>query len=239
MPVPAGEPGLDRDLLRERAYQRLRDAIVDGTLAPGERLRDADLTSWLGLSRTPVREALSRLEQDGLVETVPQRFTRVAPLDRRAARDAFPIVAMLHALAAELAVPRLTASDHADMLDANDRFAASLRSKEVERALGADDDFHAVFVRASANGELPRALDRLMPGVRRLERLRFGSLSGRASVRQHAEIIRLAQAGDATETAARVRQNWLSLGDLIDRTFAGEEDAVGPGGDDRGSGGRR
>src|SRR5204863_193260 len=78
----------------------------DGTLQPGERLRDQELTEWLGLSRTPVREALSRLEQDGLVETEPQRFTSVAPLDRRAARDAFPIVAAVHAPAAELGVPR-------------------------------------------------------------------------------------------------------------------------------------
>src|SRR4051795_6717816 len=107
MPVPAETDKLDRDLLRERAYAPLRDAIVDGTLAPGERLRDQELCAWLGLSRTPVREALVRLEQDGLVETAPQRFTRVAPLDRRAARDAFPVVAALHALAAELAHPRL------------------------------------------------------------------------------------------------------------------------------------
>ncbi len=291
MPVPEREGTLDRDLLRDRAYVALRDAIVDGTLAPGERLRDAELTRWLGLSRTPVREALARLEQDGLVETAPQRFTRVTPLDRRAARDAFPLVAALHALAAELAVPRLTASDYADMFEANERFAAALRAGVVaageppvaaprpggagasgdgdtpaapprpggagasgdgdtpaapprlggaaaagdapaaasrdglvEAALKADDDFHAVFVRASANAELPKALDRLMPGVRRLERLRFGSLSGRASVRQHAEIVRLAAAGDASATAARVRENWLSLGALIDRTFNDDED---------------
>src|SRR6478609_8709865 len=103
MPVPANDP-FERDLLRDRAYAAIRDAIVDGTLQPGERLRDQELQAWLGLSRTPVREALNRLEQDGLVETAPQRFTRVAPLDRRAAKDAFPVVAALHALAAELAV---------------------------------------------------------------------------------------------------------------------------------------
>ena len=74
-----------------------------------------------------MRDALSRLEQDGLVETEPQRFTRVAPLDRRAARDAFPIVAALHALAAELGVPRLTGTDLDAMRDANTRFAAALR----------------------------------------------------------------------------------------------------------------
>src|SRR3954471_15602780 len=85
MPVPERNEPVERDLLRERAYLALRDAIVDGTLAPGERLRDVELTRWLGLSRTPVREALARLELDGLVETAPQRFTRVTPLDRRAA----------------------------------------------------------------------------------------------------------------------------------------------------------
>ncbi len=231
MPVPERNEPLARDLLRDRAYHALRDAIVDGTLAPGERLRDPELTRWLGLSRTPVREALARLELDGLVETAPQRFTRVTPLDRRAARDAFPLVAALHALAAELAVPRLTASDFADMIDANERFGGALRNNRVELALAADDDFHGVFVKASANAELPRALDRLMPGVRRLERLRFGSLAGRASVRDHADIVRLATDGEAAEAAARVRENWLSLGALIDRTFALEDAA---GGDARG-----
>src|ERR1700712_5387744 len=126
MPVPADRAALERDLLRDRAYSMLRNAIVDGTLAPGERLRDQELTEWLGLSRTPVRGALSRLEQDGLVETEPQRFTRVAPLDRRAARDAFPIVAAVHALAAELGVPKLTGADLDAMHNANTHFAAAL-----------------------------------------------------------------------------------------------------------------
>src|SRR4051794_35081703 len=167
MPVPDRAP-LDRDLLRDRGYAALREAIVDGTLAPGERLRDPELCAWLGLSRTPVREALGRLEQDGLVETAPQRFTRVAPLDRRAARDAFPVVATLHALAAELAVPRLVGDDLEAMVAANERFARALEAGDVDAALAADDRFHAVFLVASANTEVPRALDRLMPRVRRL-----------------------------------------------------------------------
>jgi DNA-binding GntR family transcriptional regulator len=78
-------------------------------------------------------------------------------------------------------------------------------------------------VTASANAELPRALDRLMPRLRRLERARFGSLQGRRSVAQHDAIARAAAAGDATKTAALVRENWLSLGALIDRTFNDED----------------
>jgi DNA-binding GntR family transcriptional regulator len=219
LPVPADKATLERDLLRDRAYTTLRDAIVDGTLAPGERLRDQELCEWLGLSRTPVREALSRLEQDGLVETEPQRFTRVAPLDRRAARDAFPIVAAIHALAAELGVPRLTSADLEAMSNANARFALALKAVDVDAALAADDDFHAVLLTASANTELTRTLDRLMPRLRRLERLRFGSLAGRASVRQHDEILAAAAQHDTQTTAERVRENWLSLGTLIDRSF--------------------
>ena len=219
MPVPADRAALERDLLRDRAYITLRDAIIDGTLAPGERLRDQELTEWLGLSRTPVREALSRLEQDGLVETEPQRFTRVSPLDRRAANDAFPIVATLHALAAELGVPRLTAEDLDGMRAANERFAAALKADDVDAALDADDAFHATLLAASANSELEGTLDRLMPRLRRLERLRFGSLAGRASVRQHDGIIAAAATQDVQQTAERVRENWLSLGTLIDRSF--------------------
>jgi DNA-binding GntR family transcriptional regulator len=219
MPVPADKAALERDLLRDRAYTTLRNAIVDGTLAPGERLRDQELTEWLGLSRTPVREALSRLEQDGLVETAPQRFTRVSPLDRRAARDAFPIVAAIHALAAELGVPHLTAADLEAMSNANARFAQALKDDDVSAALDADDAFHAVLLIASANVELVRTLDRLMPRLRRLERLRFGSLAGRASVRQHDAILGAAGQHDVTTTAERVRDNWLSLGTMIDRSF--------------------
>ncbi len=223
MPVPVENALLERELLKDQAYVAIRDAIVDGTLAPGERLRDQELCAWLGLSRTPVREALARLEQDGLVETAPQRFTRVAPLDRQAAGDAFPVVAALHALAAELAHPRLTGRDHDELRAANERFAQALDAGDVSAALAADDDFHGVFVTAAANAEIARSLDRLMGGVRRLERLRFGSLAGRASVRQHDEIARAAAEGRPAETARLVRENWLSLGALLDRTFGADD----------------
>jgi DNA-binding GntR family transcriptional regulator len=78
MPVPqsTGEP--ERTLLRDSVRQRLRDAILDGTLEPGERLHDDELIAWLGVSRTPIREALGQLATSGLVEMSANRFTRVA-----------------------------------------------------------------------------------------------------------------------------------------------------------------
>jgi DNA-binding GntR family transcriptional regulator len=223
MPVPEALEVPARMLLRDEAYARIRDAILDGTLEPGEQLRDAELAGWLGLSRTPIREALARLEEHGLVESEPNRFTRVAPLDRRDAQDAFEVVAALHALAAKLAVDRVGEDELIAMRSANSEFADAFDRGDVERALAADDRFHAVLVHASANREIARSLERLTPRVRRLERARFGSLAGRRSVGQHARIVELCAAGNADAAAEAVRDNWLSLGALIDQTFQHEE----------------
>jgi DNA-binding GntR family transcriptional regulator len=222
MPVPSERADTARTLLRDQAYTRLRDAILDGTLEPGEQLRDAELAEWLGLSRTPIREAVARLEEYGLVETQPNRHTRVAALSARDARDAFTVVAVLEALAASLGVPRLIEADLETMRAANRDFAAALVAADVAAALAADDRFHGVLVQAAANREIARSLERLMPKIRRLERARFGSLAGRRSVEQHERILALCAAGEVEQTAEAVRENWLSLGALIDQSF-GEE----------------
>ena len=222
MPVPAERADTTRTLLRDQAYARLRDAILDGTLEPGEQLKDAELAEWLGLSRTPIREAVARLEEYGLVETEPNRYTRVAPLSARDARDAFPVVAALQALAAALGVSRLTDADLEAMRLVNGDFEAALSAEDVDAAVAADDRFHAVLVQASANAEIARSLDRLMPKIRRLERARFGSLAGRRSVEHHERILALCAADEPEQAAQAVRENWLSLGALIDESF-GEE----------------
>jgi DNA-binding GntR family transcriptional regulator len=214
MPVPSSVSPR-RSLLRDDAYQRLRDAIVDGTLEPGERLRDAELGAWLGVSRTPVREALARLEQAGLVITRPGRSTTVAPLDVRAARDAQSVVAAMHQLAVRLAVPHLSEDDLARMSEANDRFSKALRAGNVDAALQADDDLHAVPVAATANQALQQVLEQLTPLLRRVERLRFSSLTGRGSVALHADLIDRCRAGDADGAAAVSWETWQTLEPLL------------------------
>ena len=189
MPIPS-ESLAPRPLLRDDVHQRLRDAIVDGTLTPGERLRDQDLAVWLGVSRTPVREALLRLAQ--------------------------AVVAAMHRLAVEQAVPQLGPADLEAMAQANDRFADALRRGDAEAAVAADDAFHAVAVRAAANTAIESVLDQFTPVLRRLERLRFGSLSGRASVALHARIIERCAAGDAAAAADVAHETWETLRPLIE-----------------------
>ena len=90
------------------------------------------------------------------------------------------------------------------MAAANERFSAALASGDVDAAVAADDAFHDVLVHAAANGEIARSLERLMPRLRRLERLRFGSLVGRRSVEQHAAIVERCAAGDVAGAAEAV-----------------------------------
>ncbi len=211
MPLSSTSPGMDRHLLRDHVYLRLRDAIVDGTLAPGEQLKDIELAGWLGVSRGPVRDALLRLSHGGLVLARPGRATVVAPLDARETRDARDVVAAMHQVAVRESVHLLTDADLAAMRDAGARFAAAVAAGDVEAALLADDDLHAVPVRAAGNRALEAVLDQLTPVVRRVERARFGSLDAHGSITRHGELIRLCAAGDAEAAAAVAFDTWHSL----------------------------
>lgn len=215
MPLPA----VPRRLLRDEAHAVLLAAIVNGELAPGQILRDAELAAQAGLSRTPVREALARLADEGLVESKPNAYTRVTPLDRRDCQEAFTVLRALHVLAASEAAPRMAASDVRLMRAANERFAAALDAGDAEAALAADDDLHAVVLEVAGNRTLAATLDRLTPRIRRLERLRFSSGPGRDSVAMHEQIIEALARRDATEAARRVHDNWSTLGRLIDEAF--------------------
>ncbi|MGY4648602.1 DNA-binding GntR family transcriptional regulator [Mycobacterium sp. URHB0021] len=211
MPVPKKAASPPRQLLRDDAFAAIRAAIVDGTLEPGERLVDAELSAWLGVSRTPIREALARLDAAGLVQTRPGRYTIVSPLDIRVMKDAQAVTAAMHELAVREAVAAMHDEHIVAMRTANQRFAAALGLDDVEEAIRADDEFHGVAVDLCANAAIRAVLDQYTPLLRRMERVRFASLSGRSSVVQHEKIADLAEQGDADAAAREARLNWLTL----------------------------
>jgi DNA-binding GntR family transcriptional regulator len=219
MPVPQQRAAIDRHLLRDTAYDALCAAIVAGTLAPGERLHDEELCAWLGLSRTPVRDAIGRLEDEGLIETAPQRYTQVSPLRAADARNVFPLLAVVHGLATELAVPDLTAEDLTALQEANERFISALRAGNRVAAFAADDRFHDVFITRANNPLLARTLAHLTPVLHRLERVSAVHLPGGRSVAQHQAIAGRAAGGDAAGAASAVRANWMTLAALVERAL--------------------
>jgi DNA-binding GntR family transcriptional regulator len=216
MPVPDEHGRHRRSLLREQAYVSIRDAIVNGTLAPGETLRDPELEKWLGISRTPIREAIARLETAGLVHTLPGRSTVVSTIERKAVLDAQAVAASMHALAVRIAVPLMGKHEFAAMMRANKEFAAAVSATDPEAAIHADDLFHGIAVEASQNQAIPVALEQVTPVLRRVESLRFASLSGRQSIAQHKQIIELCRRGDAEAAAAAAQRNWETLSPILD-----------------------
>jgi DNA-binding GntR family transcriptional regulator len=211
---------VDRELLRDQAYRILRDAIVEGDLVPGETLRDADLAERVGLSRTPVREALARLAEEGLVESKPHAYTRVTPLLVADARDAYLVVRAMHELAVRTAAPVMGEHHVARMREANERFAAALDDHDVAAAIAADDELHDVPVRVAGNRAVAATIARYLPLIRRLERLRFGSLPGRRSIAMHDRLINACAAHDADAAVAATADIWATLGDQIEEMEA-------------------
>jgi len=209
MPVPTEVDSIDRNLVREEVYTMLLGWIVDGVLLPGERVRDYDLARRLGTSRMPVREALRRLEDEGLVEAAANRWTRVALLDENEAQNILPILSSLETLAMRLAGPNLTKADRETMAKANTALEKALQEDDATTAADSDTMFHAVFVRSSRNPDLMRFVRQLRLKLQRLDRIQFDSrLLGAEDIIEHQRILSEMDEGNYHAAAALVQSHW-------------------------------
>jgi DNA-binding GntR family transcriptional regulator len=188
MPIP-DSPKLERSSAKEQVYAQLRQWILSGHLQPGETIRDQALAQHFGVSRTPVREALQRLIEDGLVETASGRFTRVALLNLDQANELYGLVRHLERYALELAEPHLNDIDFDHLEALNHRLEQAIGNQEAVIALEADNAFHQILIERAGSHELVRILNELKTKLRRLELLHFDSVNALASVHEHQKLI--------------------------------------------------
>ena len=135
-PLPARRPiaAIVRSRpLHEEVVDRLRDLIIEGGIVPGERLHEMKLSETLSVSRTPLREALKLLANEGLVDLLPGRGARVSVLSADGAQDLFEVVSGLERLAAELAAVRMTSRDLARLRAMHDRMAEHFAAGEKRK----------------------------------------------------------------------------------------------------------
>ena len=209
----------------EVVYQKLRELIVRGQLAPGARLVETDVARRLGVSRTPVRGALQRLHQEGYVVESPrlqQSRPTVAPLTREDARELFFIVAEIEGLAARLAADRpLNVRDAlAVQLSAiNKEFkqAAQARVQDQNLIWGLDERFHRCYVEAGAGARLLALHDVVKPQAERYERL-YTTLLARdlhPSVVEHTAIIKAIKSGNPDAAQGAVQTNWRNAAERL------------------------
>ena len=140
--------------LGDMVYESLREAIITQMLKPGERLMEIELADEMGVSRTPVREAIRKLESEGYVVMIPRRGAYVAGLSIKDVNEVFEIRGALEGLAAELAAARATAEEIEEMEKNLAQEAVHFESSDLLKTIEVDTRFHELIYKASRNGKL-------------------------------------------------------------------------------------
>lgn len=147
--------------LRDVVFQTLRQAILNGELQPGERLMEVQLAQRLGVSRTPVREAIRKLELEGLVIMVPRKGAEVASITEKNLRDVLEVRKALEELAVRLACERMEESKFQMFDKQNESFAQALKKGNLTEITHRDVEFHEIIYMAAGNERLQQMLNNL------------------------------------------------------------------------------
>jgi DNA-binding GntR family transcriptional regulator len=222
LPRPLPQAAPDRV---SQAYEEIRDLIVRGRLAPGARIHENEAALRLGSSRTPVRAALQRLQQEGYVTgATPGRRARptVTPLTMEDARELFSIVGDIEGLAAERACELATPGRQAlarRLTRINEDYlrAASGRSPERDELFRLDTVFHRTYVEAGAGLRLLALHDAIKPQIERYVRVYQTALleAIQTSVLEHRTIIAAIESGRPEEAHRAVRTNWSNAAERM------------------------
>ena len=173
--------------LRDVVFQTLRGAILRGELKPGERLMELQLAAKLGVSRTPIREAIRMLEQEGLAITIPRKGAEVAKMTEKDMEDVLQIRCSLEDLAVRLSCENITQAELVELKEAMDQFEKMIESDNIVETAKADVNFHDVLYKASNNPKLLILLNNLREQMYRyrVEYLKDRSIYSRLMEEHH------------------------------------------------------
>ncbi|HTG49133.1 MAG TPA: GntR family transcriptional regulator, partial [Gemmatimonadales bacterium] len=219
-------PRVDR---ATQVYRQLRELIVHGRLAPGARIIETEVASRLGVSRTPVRAALQRLQQEGYITVSGsgrQSRPSIAPLTREDARELFGIVGALEGLAARAAAgleDRIRIR-HVERLRAiNEEYLRMSRERRSDenRLFALDTRFHRYYVEMGAGPRLLALHDAVKPQAERYVRLYISALVDEiaTSVKEHRVIVEAIAAGDGPGAEQAVHTNWRNAAERLSRVI--------------------
>lgn len=215
MPMPTDH--VARISLSDEAYVRIEAAIMDGTLEPGERLRDSDLVEWLGISRTPIRHALDRLAEQGLVEMERNRFTRVAAFDIVGVLESVQVAGDLWAGAALRGVSSWDEEDDELVADIQTELVEAATVDDTVRFVTIFEHLVVAFARIEGNNVRIRTLGNVLPQVRRLGRKLNGRLDPLA-VKRFTDDLRAATTRRDGRAAVTIIDDYVTrLGDVLNR----------------------
>lgn len=192
--------------LRDVVFNTLRHAILKGELEPGERLMEIALAQKLGVSRTPIREAIRKLELEGLVVMVPRKGAEVADITEKDLRDVLEVRKALEELSIELAMRNMTEKNFGELEAANETFAKNLEGDDLIKIAESDVAFHEIIYMATGNNRLIQMINNLREQMYRyrLEYIKDKSSHERL-VAEHNRIMAAMKSGDISEAKAAIR----------------------------------
>ena len=192
--------------LRDVVFNTLRHAILKGELEPGERLMEIALAQKLGVSRTPIREAIRKLELEGLVVMVPRKGAEVADITEKDLRDVLEVRTALEELSIELAMKNMNDDDYKQLREANELFAKDSEGDDLIKIAEADVAFHEIIYMATGNKRLIQMINNLREQMYRyrLEYIKDKSTHARL-VEEHNKIIDAMKKNDVTAAKAAIK----------------------------------
>ena len=208
MPIPSDFLTPNRLSAKERAFNQIQEWIIDGTLQPKEKLNDGELAQALGVSRTPVREALQLLNVQGFVEMQPGVATQVTTVNKDDISKILPPLAVLQALASELATPVIDNQSINSLHDINIEFAKAITEGDYYSALKLDEQFHKSIVDITQNPYITNTISMLQAHVRRLF-FHKSIILTTDSVKEHEAILQAFECRDKEAASNIARKNWL------------------------------
>ncbi|MFB2583233.1 GntR family transcriptional regulator [Herbiconiux sp. P15] len=211
--VPARD-ALEPVQVKDVVYLRIRDRIVDLTFAPGESLREVALSAMFGVSKTPIREALVRLERDGLVEIVPYRGARVRRYTEEDVRELFDARGILETECVRRAASTRDAAVIAALTANIEETALALEAHDEDRAAAGLDAFDDILFGMLHNKLLSDVFDRLSVHLKRIGKMGASVERFRDSLQFHREIVSAIEAGDPAGAAAVMREHIGSVREL-------------------------
>ena len=190
--------------LRDVVFNTLRQAILTGEMKPGERLMEIHLANKLGVSRTPIREAIRKLELEGLVVMIPRRGAEVAQITWKNLKDVLEVRRALDVLAVELACDRMRQEELTELGKACTEFKEATRTQDWRKIAAADVSLHDIIVRSTRNDRLIQLVNNLAEQMYRyrFEYIKYATQDERL-IQEHNDIYESIMRKDK-ETAARV-----------------------------------
>jgi DNA-binding GntR family transcriptional regulator len=194
--------------LRDVVFNTLRQAILRGELAPGERLMEIQLAERLGVSRTPIREAIRKLELEGLVLMIPRKGAEVAKISEKSLRDVLEVRRSLEELAIELACERITKEGINELEAAQTAFCEALKTNDTMEMAETDEHYHDIIYNATGNTRLVQILNNLREQMYRYRLEYIKDASKRQNlVVEHDHIIRAIREHRIDEARAAIRDH--------------------------------